>query len=334
MVTARGHRITGPDVARAERLHEVTAERNGGKPTCFVISEIGAKGSEQRLRADKVFRRVIVPALDAAGYAAPVRSDQINELGLITDQIVQHLMDDDMVVADLTGLNPNVMYELAIRHAVDKPAALLYHPDDEIPFDVSLLRAIPVTTDVDAAEDAREALTATLKSALVDNASMLRTPFRVALDLIPLRHPEGKEASGAESRALLAMMEQIRAELGALYAHVRATTISTASAIASLAPVTVDILGSQRTLAPGQAFTVDALVSDADRSPTPGAQVSAVLLDAHGVPIDQQSVRSDTRGVAEIKFTAPDDRQLLRVQVGLPAGRGMVVTDTIDVEMV
>jgi hypothetical protein len=77
---------------------------------CFVISEIGASGSATRARADKIYDYVVEPAAKDAGFSRVVRADQLREPGMITTQIVDQLLEADVVVADLTGLNPNAFY--------------------------------------------------------------------------------------------------------------------------------------------------------------------------------------------------------------------------------
>ena len=77
------------------------------------------------------------------GYAV-CRSDAISESGYITTQIIKHLVEDALVIADLSGRNPNVFYELAIRHAKDKPVILMCQEGEDIPFDNAGLRVIPL----------------------------------------------------------------------------------------------------------------------------------------------------------------------------------------------
>jgi|ERR1700722_12100722 hypothetical protein len=91
---------------------------------CFVIAPIGEPESETRKRSDKILKYVIVPAVEACQYQA-IRADQISEPGMITSQVIQHIVDDPPVVADLSGRNPNVFYELAIRHILRKPLVQL-----------------------------------------------------------------------------------------------------------------------------------------------------------------------------------------------------------------
>src|SRR3954453_18320013 len=88
--------------------------------TCFVISPIGAADSPQRKRADIVLKHIFKHALEPLGYAV-VRADEISQPGSITLQVLERVLESDLVIADLTDHNPNVFYELAVRHASQKP---------------------------------------------------------------------------------------------------------------------------------------------------------------------------------------------------------------------
>ena len=70
--------------------------------------------------------------------------------GDINDEIFRHLLDDALVVADLSDHNPNVYYELAIRHAVRKPFIHVTQAGDKLPFDVQGMRAIQVDLESEA----------------------------------------------------------------------------------------------------------------------------------------------------------------------------------------
>ncbi|PBB98374.1 hypothetical protein CK224_09835 [Mesorhizobium sp. WSM3862] len=71
-----------------------------------------------------------------------VRADKIDQPGMIDAQIISHLLDDDLVIADMTELNPNVFYEIGIRHMKELPIVHMVKKGDAIPFDVKLFRAI------------------------------------------------------------------------------------------------------------------------------------------------------------------------------------------------
>ena len=61
-------------------------------------------------------------------------------------QILRRLRDAELVVADLTGRNPNVFYELGIRHMIGKPAVQIIEDNEHIPFDVAQLRTIKINS--------------------------------------------------------------------------------------------------------------------------------------------------------------------------------------------
>jgi hypothetical protein len=83
---------------------------------------------------------------------------------LITDEIRAHLANDPMVVVDLGSRaapddpNPNVMYELGIRHAFDKAVVIMANLGQVLPFDVSGQRAIVEARDLDDLEENRRQL--------------------------------------------------------------------------------------------------------------------------------------------------------------------------------
>lgn len=111
--------------------------------TCFYITPIGAEGSEQRMHADLFMGSIVDPALSELGFKI-VRSDTINTAGMITSQIIEHLVKSKLVVADLSFHNPNVFYELSLRHSLGKPIIHLIRSSDSIPFDIHSFRTIKI----------------------------------------------------------------------------------------------------------------------------------------------------------------------------------------------
>jgi hypothetical protein len=121
---------------------------------CFIICPIGNESSEQRKRSDKLLKHVFKPVLDRNGYKA-LRADQIPKVGFITTQIINLIIESPLVIADLTDSNPNVFYELAIRHAIRKPYIQVIEKGQKIPFDLSGIRTIEIDiTDLDNVESA------------------------------------------------------------------------------------------------------------------------------------------------------------------------------------
>lgn len=170
--------------------HEVKT-KSTENALCFFIAPIGDPDTDVRKRSDQVLKHVVRPAAQACGFEAR-RADEISEPGIITTQVIQHIIDDAMVIADLTGKNPNVFYELAIRHALRKPYAQIIQKGDRIPFDVAAVRTIEVDhRDLDSVDAAKEELTRQMQS--MQGKNKIDSPISVAVDLELLRDSDNPE---------------------------------------------------------------------------------------------------------------------------------------------
>ena len=116
------------------------------KKKCFVICPIGPNNSPTRKRSDSVHKHIISKALDRFEI---VRADNITTPGQITMQVIENIVESYIVIADLTDNNANVFYELALRHALSKPAILIAQEDqlNDVPFDLKDMRIIPYKLD-------------------------------------------------------------------------------------------------------------------------------------------------------------------------------------------
>lgn len=180
---------------------------------CFVIAPIGDPESDTRKRSDQVLKHVIKPAVSECGYEA-IRADEIDKPGIITSQVIQHVVDDPLVIADLTERNPNVFYELAIRHALRKPFIQLMKKGEQIPFDVAATRTIFVDhQDLDSVAEAKKKIVDQIEE-LEKDPSDIETPISVSLDIQLLRQSEKPEDRSLAD--LVAAVSNIRADLGKL----------------------------------------------------------------------------------------------------------------------
>jgi hypothetical protein len=176
--------------------------------TCFVIAPIGDESSDTRKRSDQVLNHIIAPTVRDHGYQA-VRADQIAEPGMITSHVIQHIVEDALVTADLTDWNPNVFYELAIRHVIRKPLIQMIRKGDKIPFDIAGMRTVQFDIhDLDSVAEARREISNQIEN-LEHQTKEIETPISVALNLQALKasdRPEDRSlaellALGAELRA-------------------------------------------------------------------------------------------------------------------------------------
>ena len=121
---------------------------------CFVSCPFGPPGSRVRKRSDDVFRLYIEQIAKEAGFEA-FRSIEKGSPGEIFDFVIKNLCTADLVIADLTDSNPNVYYELAVRHATGKPFIVLVDDPKKLKFNVHGLNAIGIGSD--GLEDSRKA---------------------------------------------------------------------------------------------------------------------------------------------------------------------------------
>lgn len=112
---------------------------------CFFIAPIGKEGEEQRQHSDAILSSYVEHALSVVDPKLKVvRADQITTPGMITKQVIEYLLKSKLVVADLSYHNPNVFYELAVRHATGKPVVPLKRAADPLPFDNKDFRTIEI----------------------------------------------------------------------------------------------------------------------------------------------------------------------------------------------
>lgn len=128
-------------IVQDSEFSEVNNKSEDFENICFYVTPIGEEGSEQRKHSDMLLECVISPVLEEFGLKA-VRADRIDKPGIITNQILDYLIKSKMVIADLSFHNPNVFYELAVRHMEGRPAIHLIRSCDKIPFDIGNFRTI------------------------------------------------------------------------------------------------------------------------------------------------------------------------------------------------
>lgn len=135
------------------------------QPLCFVLMPFGMKpdGSGRMIDFDLVYRSIIVGAIQAAGLEA-IRADEEVIGGSIHKPMFERLMLCEYAVADLTAGNPNVLYELGIRHALrPRSTTVIFNEGSPLPFDLAPLRGVPYR--LDAPEKASAILTQRLTEA-------------------------------------------------------------------------------------------------------------------------------------------------------------------------
>lgn len=131
---------------------------------CFVVSPVGEEKSEIRANADKLLKHIINPVCQSCGFSVE-RVDQINDSDSITQTIIDKLLSADLVIADISGHNPNVFYEMGYRKCTGKPIIHLKSKGENLPFDVNTIRTFEYDlTDLDSVDAIKERLQQTISA--------------------------------------------------------------------------------------------------------------------------------------------------------------------------
>jgi hypothetical protein len=138
--------------------------------TCFVITPIGGDSTDIRREADGIIDEVLIPILeDELGFTVEV-AHRVDSSGSITQQVIQSVINSDFAICNLATLNPNVMYELALRHAARKPVVTIAPKGTSLPFDISDDRVVFYRNDIAGALQLKTDIQPKICSAMKDDA--------------------------------------------------------------------------------------------------------------------------------------------------------------------
>ena len=157
------------------------------KPVCFVIMPFSSK-------FERIWHDGIRPAAMSAGFTC-VRGDSTDAPGAVMQFVIRHIFDADVIVADLTTLNPNVLYELGIAHAIaNKTIMINADASQQLPFDVATHRIINYSKT--AVRALRDRLTDVLRQMdqVNEEAEGCANPVRLFGPSLPFVVPYRKEA--------------------------------------------------------------------------------------------------------------------------------------------
>ena len=151
--------------------------------TCFVISPIGDQGTDTRKATDDFLHLIVHPALEKYGFTV-VRADEIVRPRSISEDVLRHVQESDLCIADLTGQNPDVFYECGRRHESGRPCIQLIEASEETPFDLIGIQ--------------------TIKYRLGDAQSIARTVSELESAIDEVRNSDYSESSSRTSMSAIA----------------------------------------------------------------------------------------------------------------------------------
>ena len=143
--------------------------------TCFVMMPFGEW-------FDRYYQEIYTSAIKEAGFE-PVRGDELFHTGSVVEQIWEQIEKAKVLIADLSGKNPNVFYELGLAHAARKPVVLTAGNLEDVPFDLRHLRVIIYDIrEPEWASRLRQSVTDYLRNAAKEPGKSIPHPFRAQLE--------------------------------------------------------------------------------------------------------------------------------------------------------
>lgn len=195
------------------------------QPLCFVLMPFGSKPDPSggpNIDFDRVYDSAIKPGIDAA-QMQPIRADEEELGGIIHRAMFERLLVCSYALADLTTSNPNVLYELGVRHTARPGTTLMvYAKSTPLPFDVRMLRTQPY--GLGDGNQFSDGEAATLREAIAGHLVTMRKANRQdgirdspLFELVPAWNPRPLPPDAADSfRAEVRASEQVKDELDRL----------------------------------------------------------------------------------------------------------------------
>lgn len=196
------------------------SEKKSTSNDCFVIMPIADHDGYDKGHFTKVYEDIFKPACASAGFTS-VRADEVKQTNLIHLDILQKLIESPMAICDLSSRNPNVLFELGLRQAFDKPTVLVQEAGTPKIFDIAPLRYTEYRRELryrEVLEDQSmisEAIKATKEA--TDQGEGVNS----IVSILSLSKPASlKEVSNSDSAGLLQL---VRAEMSEMRSDFRKT---------------------------------------------------------------------------------------------------------------
>ena len=163
---------------------------------CFTIMPFGGW-------FDQYYESIYCPAIEAAGLK-PCRADDLYRPSTIVNDIWSYTQKAKLILADLSGKNPNVFYELGLAHALAKPAILVTESIDDVPFDLRALRVLEYNKNQPRwGELLQEKITTSIRE-------VLESPIQAVLPaFLAVKHEAKPKAISEHERNMLEMRREI-----------------------------------------------------------------------------------------------------------------------------
>jgi nucleoside 2-deoxyribosyltransferase len=139
----------------------------------FLVTPLGEKNSKERIHADRMKTEVFKP-LETELNCRFERADTDSQNSVVAETIFQGIVNADIIIADAIGNNPNVLYEIGIAHAINKPVVIINPDGNLVPFDIRHLTQIQYSQEIFNSSEENAAVKAELrekiKKAILQNS--------------------------------------------------------------------------------------------------------------------------------------------------------------------
>jgi hypothetical protein len=149
---------------------------------CYVIMNFSP---ELRRTYDTAIKPAVTDLVTRYGAEIRcLRADEIAGPGSIKREIIASIYKANVVIADLTGNNPNVFYELGVSHSVGNKTIMISQSIAEVPFDISAYRLIPYESSASGFTKLRDQLSNAIAEVLAGQCG----PNNPVQDFAPIRY--------------------------------------------------------------------------------------------------------------------------------------------------
>lgn len=182
---------------------------------CFVIMPISDSLDYPEGHFSRVYEHLIFPACEKAGFI-PIRADDILNTNYIAIDILKRIIESDVVICDLSSQNPNVLYELGIRQAFNKPVALIKDRKTKRIFDIQGFRDFEYDENlrVDNVQEDIQTLAEVIKSTYKNDGETVNSLISL-LSISPAKVDKSTEIS-KDTELILNSLSSLEKRIGSL----------------------------------------------------------------------------------------------------------------------
>lgn len=183
--------------------------------SCFIIMPISDNPNYPTGHFKRVYEYIIRPACETAGFT-PIRADEVAATNYIALDIVKRIIEADLAICDLSSQNPNVLYELGVRQAFNKPVVLIKDNNTKRIFDIQGFRDVEYDSNlrIDNVDIAKDMLSNAITSTY-ENKEMEINSLITMLGIKPAEVTESTKLS-VESELILQQLDSINIRLNGI----------------------------------------------------------------------------------------------------------------------